>query len=371
MEIKINKGTLNAGMNKVIRAISSKTVIPVLSGVKLSVANEQLELIGSDSNISISTVVTEDLTIVSEGGVVLPAKEFSSIVKALPDGEVHIKVVKEGQVEIKSKRSKFNLNGTDVNQYPKVKNKESEEIFTLDAEKLVGAINKTIFSVAKMETRPILTGVNFGNRNGYLTTVATDSHRLSRVVTDVEVDFEEEFTLPSSALKEITGIFKSGEITVSSSKNNVSFEDEDTVVIARLMNGNYPETDRLIPSGGETTMKVDRSSFLASLERSRILAQNDKTVTFEISDENAGIFDTVKLEQTSPELGVSTEDIMVTEIDGEELTISFNADYAIEALKSIDGEEVVFTFNGRMKPFVITDSDDPSVLQLILPVRRY
>src|SRR5699024_2512457 len=112
-------------------------------------------------------------------------------------------------------------------------------------------------------------------------------------------------------------------------------------------------------------------SFIESLERARILAKDDKIVTFIVSDENKGIFDTIQLKQKSTEVGVSVEDLVVNEITGEEISISFNVDYVIEALKAIDGDEVVISFGGTLKPFTILDTDTQNELQLILPVRTY
>jgi len=372
MNIKVEKKELEIGVNKVARAIDQRTVVPILTGIKLEATDEKLELIGSDSTISIQTSVIEGLKVIEEGGIVLPAKEFQQIVKALPNDEVNIKVDENFKAIITVGKSKFNLNGTDANQYPKIKNKKAETIFVSEANQIANAIDKTVFAVSKMESRPILTGVNFHDKNGSLVMVATDSHRLSRVETEIETLFEGEFTLPSKALKELSSLLRGdGEIKVLKSENNVLFEDETTTIVTRLMSGNFPETDRLIPNEGTTTMKVNRRAFLESLERSRILAKDDKTVIFEISDENSGIFDTVKLQQQSQELGVSEEDIVVNEIEGEELSIGFNADYVIESLKALDDDEVVFSFTGAMRPFTIVDSNDSGTLQLVLPVRRY
>lgn len=372
MEIIIKKVELQKGVNKVARAVSNKAVVPVLTGIKLEAKEGKLTMIGSDSTVSIQTTVSETLSINKDGGIVLPAKEFTSIVKSLPEGDVNIEVSNNNKAEIKAGKSKFNLNGTDVGEYPLIKAEKATNLFTTEAALLVDAIRKTIFAVSKLETRPVLTGINFSNHNNVLVAVATDSHRLSKNRIDVDVDFEDDFTIPVDASKEITTLFKDEEtLSVSKTTNNLSVEGQDTIVMTRLVSGNYPDTTKLIPQGGDTVLKINRPSFIESLERAKILAKEDKTVSFEISDKNKGIFDTIKLLQQDPEVGVSEEEIVVNEVDGEELEVSFNVDYTIEALKGIDGDDVTIAFNGAMKPFTIVDDNNDNGLQLILPVRRY
>src|SRR5699024_8641299 len=158
------------------------------------------------------------------------------------------------------------------------------------------------------------TGINFSNHNNVLVAVATDAHRLSRYVIDVDVDFEQDFTIPFEASKEITTLFKDEEsLSVSTTNNVIIVEGEDTIIITRLVSGNFPDTQRLIPNGGETILKINRPSFIESLERAKILGKEDKVVSFEISDKNKdkGIFNTIKLVQEEPEIGVSEEEIIV------------------------------------------------------------
>lgn len=371
MKFKIEKGLLNNALTKVSKAINARSVIPVLSGVLIEVNESGLSLTGSDSNISIKSTVPvnsdNELEVELEGEVILPAKELTAIVKSMP---THIEMEQKGsQIIVSSGKSKFTLNSTEANEYPKVKDK-NEKIFDVNAEELSSLIRKTAFATSKMETRPILMGVHFSTVNGRIGAVATDSHRLSRVFGK-DADFEGDFVIPATSIKEIPTLFKDGDITVSKSENNVSFRDEETFVLVRLLTGSYPEIERLIPTDYSTSLTIDRTSFLGSLERSKILSA-DQVATFELSDKKGGIFQSIILSTNNNEVGKSQEEIIVDSVDGDELTISFNAAYVIEALKSIDSETVVFEFSGDMKPFVIKPiSNTEDALQLVLPIRKF
>lgn len=376
MEININKGVLVEAVKKVARAIKGVQVIPALSGVHIMANQEGLTLTGSDSELSIRAFISasepNDLEVIEEGSIILPARELSNITKAMPEDKIKIKQ-NQLKVKISSGKANFVLNGMDGNEYPNLPKIDGES-FTVKADKLKSLINKTIYAVSKMETRPILTGINFFiDEDNKLGVVATDSHRLSKVV-GIEFtgnQLEETVTLPAKALKEIPSIIgDSEEITVQHKNSQMLFKTEDVFVLTRVLDGNFPETNRLIPTDYKTLLKVDRKSFLASIERSAILSENS-VVKFKISDKNSGIFQTIELSQNFSELGKSKEDIIVDSIEGDEVTLSFDSNYMIDALKRIDEDSILIEFNGAMRPFVIKPENRTDFIQLILPVRTY
>lgn len=377
MKIKVEKKLLSEALVKVSRAISARTVIPVLSGILIEANETGLTFTGSDSDISIRTHIPveedQNLEIDLGGSIVLPAKELVAIVKSLPS-DVEMETTEDGnKVKIYSGKSKFTLNGTSAKEYPQIK-LNGDQIFVINADQLSDLIKKTIFATSKLETRPVLTGVNIFNENGRIGAVSTDAHRLSKLFSSGDGNSIASFdsvTIPSSGIKELTTLFK-GDITVSKTDNNIRFSDQNTDVLIRLLSGDYPETDRLIPTDFSTIVTVNKSSFLESLERSAILTE-DNIATFEVTNKSGGIFETIVLKQKNGELGSSQEEIIVDEIEGEEIGISFNARYVIEALKAFDSETVVFQFSGNMKPFIVRPKDytTEDVIQLVLPVRKY
>jgi len=369
MNITISKKLLVDGLNKVRKAISSRVAIPALSGVLIEAKNDHLILTGSDSNILIrETIEDEDLDIIQEGRLLLPAREFSSIVKSLPEEEVKISVEDNATI-IKSGKAKFTLNNMNAGEYPRVQ-LNNEETFSIEKDLLAKLFDKTTFATSEMETRPILSGVNLTVQDGSLKVVATDSHRLSRIVTATEINEEIEVTIPKEGARVISSLFDEGELSISI-RDNIVIQDDKTYLMIRLLEGQFPETDRLIPTDFTTELVLNKASFLESLERATILSE-DQVVKLDISDENRGIFDNIILEQRASEVGGSKENIIVDEVEGDDLTVSFNARYVIEALRAINEETVKLSFSGQLRPFTLTGVDAELYnVQLILPVRTF
>lgn len=378
MEIKIDKIILNNAIKKVSRAISSKVSIPVLSGIHLVASQNGLMVTGSDSDLSIRTIIPNDkndgLEIIQEGSIVLPAKELSGIARTMPDQFISIRKTNGLQVIISSGKSKFTLNGLDGESYPKLPEINSEG-FSIEGSVLKSLVEKTVYAVSTSETRPILTGVNLFYESGKIGMVATDSHRLSKVVGGnvQEVTESETVTIPNKTLKELPALIdESKEVIVIQKESQIVFKTDDVYVLSRLLTGSYPQTDRLIPKDYKTLLTVDRKNFLSSIERSTILQEKDRgVVTLKVTDKNSGIFETIELSHKNGELGQSREDIVVEGIEGEEITVSFNPRYMIDALKRIDEDKVAIEFNGAMKPFLVKPLNQVDFIQLILPVREY
>ncbi len=378
MEFNIDKRILTEAIKKVSKAISSKAAIPVLSGIHLVADESGLMLTGSDSDLSIRTFITNDkmdgAEIIQNGSIVLPAKEFAGIARSMPSDIISVTSIGVTQVNISSGKSKFVLNGMDGNEYPKLPKVDGES-FIIKGSTLKSLIEKTSYAVANSEVRPILTGINLFIENDKLGMVATDSHRLSRVVGDEiqSIPLTENITLPGKTLKELSSIIgDTEEILIKESASQIVFQSDKLYVMSRLLQGQYPPTERLIPVDHKTRLTVDRKSFLSSIERSAILTDGDKkVVTLTIAEQNNGIFETIELSHRSSELGQSKEEIIVEGIEGDELTISFNPTFMIEALKRIDDEKVVIEFSGSMRPFILKPSDGGNFTQLILPVRTY
>lgn len=379
MEININKGRLTDALGKVSRAISARTVIPVLSGIQIVADDDGLVLTGSNSDLTIRSFIPNDnvdeAEVKAEGSIVLPAKEFTSIARSMPENNIDIKVGDNLVTEISSGKSKFTLNGVNGNEYPKLDEVNSDGL-SIDGEVLSDLIEKTSYATSKTDTRPVLTGVNLSFDEDVFSVVATDSHRLSRLkgIQFKGNPLDKDVVIPESTLKELPKLIK-GEKEVSVVKNNnqLIFQTEESTIYSRLLQGNYPETDRLIPNNSTTSLSVNRLNFLESMERAAILAELETNiVTFNISGESKGIFETIELTHENQELGQSKEEIIVDKIEGEEIKLSFNPQYMIDALKRIDDNDILIEFNGAMRPFTIKPMDRSiDYVQLILPVRTY
>ncbi|WP_397536698.1 DNA polymerase III subunit beta [Rummeliibacillus pycnus] len=378
MKFDIMRDRLLDGLNDVMKAVSSKTTIPILTGIKIDVSANGMTLTGSDADITIQTSIPveedgEQLIHVTESGsIVLQAKMFNEIIRKLPTNDVEIEVTDQFQTRIRSGKSDFHLIGLDAAEYPMLPEISPDRQITLPADLLKSVIRETVFAVSTSESRPVLTGVKWQIKEDGLVCVATDSHRLARRKVTLEHLPTEEanVVIPGKSLNELSKILSDSTTPVDIFMTNqqVLFKTSDVLFFSRLLEGNYPDTTRLIPEEYNTNVTINGKSLLQAIDRASLLAREDRNnvVRFStLADNN------IEISSNSPEIGKVEEEIQVESLEGEELRISFSAKYMMDALKAIDGQEVVIQFTGAMRPFIIRSVHDDAILQLILPVRTY
>lgn len=378
MKFEVMRDSLLEGLSDVIKAVSSKTTIPILTGLKLEITNKGLYITGSDSDITIQTFIPVEkngeqvITITEPGSIVLQARVFNEIVRKLPTNNVEIEVTNQFQTHIRSGKSEFNLIGLDASEYPMLPEIEEERQFFIPSDLLKSIIKETVFAVSTSESRPVLTGVNWQVKDGELHCIATDSHRLAKRKTAIKDLPEEEYSIviPGKSLNELNKILEetSSEVAIVMTQQQVLFKTGNVLFYSRLLEGNYPDTSRLIPSESKTTILVNSKSLLQAIDRASLLAREERNNVVRFSTLGNGF---IEVSSNSPEIGNVEEQIQAEEIDGEELKISFSAKYMMDALKAIDGQDVKILFTGAMRPFILKSVHDDSILQLILPVRTY
>jgi DNA polymerase-3 subunit beta len=361
-----------------MKAVTSRTTIPILTGIKIVANEEGVTLTGSDSDISIESFIPKEeagdeiVEIKQPGSIVLQARFFSEIVKKLPTDSVEIEVHNNLQTVIRSGRSEFNLNGLDADEYPHLPQISEEHVFKIPTDLLKGLIRQTVFSVSTSETRPILTGVNWKVENNELTCIATDSHRLALRKARLEAENTGSYNvvIPGKSLTELSKILDDGSdaVDIVITENQVLFKAKHLLFFSRLLEGNYPDTARLIPNESKTDVVVNTKEFLHAIDRASLLAREGRNNVVKFSTIEGGA---IEVSSNTPEIGTVVEEIQSQSIDGEELKISFSAKYMMDALKALEGTEIQISFTGAMRPFVIRPLHDDSILQLILPVRTY
>lgn len=375
INFSINKNLFLQALNTTKRAISHKNAIPILSTVKIDVSNEGITLIGSNGQISIENFISiknenAGLLINSLGSILLEANFFINVVSSMPDVTLDFKEIEQKQVVLTSGKSEITLKGKDADQYPRIQEVPTTNPLLLETKLLKNLINETAFAASLQESRPILTGVHFVlTDHKYLKTVATDSHRLSQKKITLEKNGDNfDVVIPSRSLREFTAVFSDEIETVEVffANHQILFRSENISFYTRLLEGNYPDTDRLIPTDFSTVVTFETSSLRATMERSRLLsnATQNGTVKLEIT---GGV---VSAHVNSPEVGRVNEEIDVENVSGEDLTISFNPTYLIEALKAVDSEKVTISFISAVRPFTLIPSEkEEDFIQLITPVR--
>lgn len=379
MKFTINRPAFINQLNNVLRAISSKTTIPILTGLKMVVTDHSVILTGSDADITIeSTLDASDssygLSIEEPGAIVLPARFFNEVIKKLPDKQATIEVFNGLQVRITSGTAEFTINGQDANNYPHLPEVESENTVELASDMLREVIDQTRIAVSKQESRPILTGIHVTLNNGILTAVATDSHRLAQRKVELPETADRNFdiVLPGASMTELAKMIadeKDG-VKMQITENQALFIFGNTHFYSRLLEGNYPETSRLIPESSDTRLEITASDLLASIERASLLSHESRNNVVKLSVNPENKIATVS--GTSADVGNVEEEINADQIVGNPLEISFNPDYMRDALKSFGQTKILISFTTALRPFTLVPTEEKAnFVQLITPVRTY
>ncbi|MGQ5708564.1 DNA polymerase III subunit beta [Lactobacillus sp. PSON] len=376
MQFTINRNLFIENLNNAMRAISSRATIPILSGIKLVLTNDNLLLTGSDTDISIEIKipVSDDLQVISTGSIVLPARFFSEIIKKLPGKDFSFEVKESFQTRIISENSEFTINGLDANNYPRLPEISDESSFTISGKTFREIINETQFAVATQESRLVLTGVHFTFNPNMIKAVATDSHRLSErtISLDNGPQKETDLIIPGKSLQELSRIIgeTDPQVRICPGDNQVLFEIGNILFYSRLLEGSYPDTDRLLPKDSSTSVEFELSELSSALDRASLVthAGRNNVVKLNLDVQNQ----TVKLSGESAEIGNVEEDVSFKNLEGENLEISFNPDYLRDALRASITDAVVMKFTQPLRPFTVTPNrDDVNFVQLITPVRTF
>ena len=378
MRFIIQRDHLVQSVQDVMKAITSRTTIPILTGIKIVATEEGVSLTGSDSDVSIESFIPKEdgekviVEIKQTGAIVLQAKFFSEIVKKLPTDHVEIEVQNHLQTIIRSGTSEFNLIGLDADEYPHLPKIEAENVFRIPTDLLKAMIRQTVFAVSASETRPILTGVNWNVENDQLVCIATDSHRLALRKAKIEINTSASYNvvIPGKSLIELNKILADNSelIDIVITENQVLFKATHLLFFSRLLEGNYPDTSRLIPNESKTDIVLQSKEFLHAIDRASLLAREGRNNVVKFSAIEDG---SIEISSNTPEVGKVVEEIKSQSVSGEELKISFSAKYMMDALKALEGTEIKISFTGAMRPFIIQPMNDATILQLILPVRTY
>src|SRR5699024_3046019 len=256
MKFTVQRTSFLKKLAEVQLAISTRTTIPILTGIKITAGADGITLTGSDSDISIETFLDAEneeyqLSIEEPGSIVLqPARFFRDIVRELPDDFFTLEVLEHFQTAITSDTSSFTIHGLDAENYPRLPQIDEQNAFHISVPLLKQVIRQTVIAVSIHESRPILTGVNLSIQDGEMRAVATDSHRLSQRVIPLDVgdSVSENIVVPGKSLTELSRLLgdSTDEVEAVIAENQILFKTNDTYFYSRLLEGNYPNTERLI-----------------------------------------------------------------------------------------------------------------------------
>ena len=362
MKFRCEREILAEALATAGRAATSRTgTLPVLSGVRLDVADGELTVTGTDLELTIrlSVPVHSD----RDGSAVVPARLVADIVKALPAGAVEVSV-DDDEMSISAGRSQFSVRPLSLSDYPAQVEPDGEPV-TLSSEQVAEALRQVVRAASTDDARAVLTGVLIASEDGGLKMVATDSYRLA--VRDLPqssmLAAGQKVLVPSRALAELQRIVADGDdLTVRLGAREAVFEAGGTRLTTRLIEGEYPNYRNLLPSSYPNTLTVGREALLEALRRVKILAQDSTPVRLTLG---AG---TLQLTAITQDVGNAAEEIDAS-YEGAEMTVAFNPDYLASGIEAVDGDEVTLATMDPMKPAVLRGVGHDDYLYLLMPVR--
>ncbi|MDR2992482.1 DNA polymerase III subunit beta [Bacillus cereus] len=376
MEFIVNHKQFTQALSEVNKAISTKSLIPILSGIKITADQSGITLIASNSNIFIEKFIPVSIedekiaTILKAGTIVVPAKYFIEIIKKMPS-DIVIKSKNEQTITIQSDEITLSLNGFAANEFPNVPLIDNHAEIQVETEQLIEVFKQTVFAVAKNESRPVLTGVHIELSNNKLICAATDSHRLAIHETLLSSDVKANCIVPSATISELLKLMNSNSefVYIYLSESHIIFTLGTTTLYSRLIEGKYPNISNLIPNEFKTVINVDRKKILQGVDRSSLLASEwtNNNVNLEIINES-----TIKISSNASQIGKISETQQIDAIQGEkQLNISFDGRFMVDALRALKEETITLSFGGSMRPILIEAGEQSAAVHLISPVRAY
>ena len=362
MKLQINKSDLVEGLNIVSKAVSSKTTLPILTCVLLEAQGNEIRLTGNDMELAIETKLSG--TVLEEGQIAIEAKLFSEIVRKLPDNNILISEINE-VVSIKCEKANFTISGRRGDDFVRLPSVESDDYVCISQFTLKEMVRQTIFAISANDNNKLMTGEYVEIKDNSMRIVALDGHRISLRKVELKDSYSEhKVIIPGKTLQEISRILpgeQDEDVYIFFSRSHVLFEFGNTVVVSRLIEGEYFKVDKMISKDYETKITVNRKELLDSIERSLLLVRetDKKPIVFKIDGDN------LNLSMTSV-IGSMKED-MTVEKEGQNIIIGFNPRFLGDALRAVDDEEVSLYMMNPKAPCFIRDEND-SYVYLILPI---
>lgn len=378
MKFKIKKKILLQNLNAVSRAISSKNLIPILSGIKFELTNKGLILTASDNDIFIegSILKKEIDDIEKEGKTVVQGKYLLEIIRKLEDEYISFELLDDVKLNILNGKTKYSLNCMEYSDFPNLKVKENKKPIIIIKKEFKNLIYKTAFAVSLQETRPILTGINLKIEGNKIEGISTDSYRLAKkeILLEEKTNEKVNVIIPGRNLFEFLKIIESEEsekennIEMHIESNHVLFKYKNIYFQTRILSGTFPDISKLIPKEAQIKIEVNTNEMFNVIDRASLLtSEREKNI---INFKN--INDIVTISSNSPEIGKVEEQITIQKDKKDKnIEISFSSKFMLDALKAIESKETIIEFINEIQPIIIKDKNDKNYIQLILPIKTY
>ena len=366
MKLSITKEQIIAGLQAVQNVVSTRTTLPILSNVLLRAEGDHVEFTATDLDVTV--VCKVEAKVVKPGATTLPVKKLFGIVRELT-GEIEIEVDEKNVASLRSGSSFFKIHGLNADEFPPLPQFKDEKKVSLPQENIRGMIKKTSFAVSTDESRYVLNGIFVSLKDGKMTLVATDGRRLALVDEEVEIPEKTagEFIVPAKAINELNRLLQDkGEVEIKFGENQASFalkqeKGFSTVIITKLIEGNYPNYRQVIPGETKERIALSREELVQALRRAEIMTSEKANSVKMNFGKNL-----LTITANSPEIGEARETIAIN-YKGKEIAIAFNPRYLIDTLNALANDEVFIELIDELSPGVLKINGP--FLYVVMPMR--
>lgn len=364
MEFKIARAPFLEALSRLQGVVERKNTMPILSNILLDADQNGLRLSATDLEVSLISLVPAQVT--TQGKITVLARSLHDIVRELNQIELQISVKENDRIEIKAGRSQFNIPGLAAKEFPQLPQAVGKST-TIPAETFQDMLEKCVFAMASDETRHNLAGIHVqAKKSGPLRLVATDGHRLSLVEKDLLTEAWQgvNIIIPRKGVQELRKIMgREGEFELAIGEKTLSARKGNDTLIVRLIEGEFPDYQRVIPQDNDKFANVSKEALVGSLRRVSLLSnEKSKGVVVKLSSGH------LEVSTNNPDLGEAQEEIEV-DYKGESMTIGFNARYMLDALSVLRDETVVLALKSDLAPCMIKAEKDSGYLAVIMPMR--
>jgi DNA polymerase-3 subunit beta len=372
MLIKVSQPLLNNALQQIAHAVPAKSLIPILSGMKLEAELDGITLTACNGDMMLKCKIPSSVNqvIIHEtGSTVIPARYLIDIIRNLPVDLITLTIDQNPRISIQSGNAMFHLNGMDPEQFPQMADFDNQDRVQFPNHLLKKWIKQVSFAASSSETRPVLTGVSCQFDRNEFKLLATDGVRLASRTAAVNQTFTERHAhviVPGKNLINYAKILNDEEdvtvVTIAGSR--ILFKSNNFMMQSSLLEGTYPMIDKITRNSYTTEMTVNSSRFMHALERVTLMAEKNNIVKLQLNPEN-----TAQLSSKTAEVGDAIEEFSLEEVHGDPLTIFFNGKYMIDIMRAVDSGQVLLRFSGKWNPIIVQPADNLTALYVLTPIR--
>lgn len=362
MKLQVTQENLNKALAHVARVANTRGTLPVLANVLIRTVNNRLSISATNLDIAITCYI--GAKVAEEGAITVPARLMQDFVNSLPSGVINLNL-DEYKLGIATDQYESTINGVAADEFPVMPKIENGKTWTLDSSLLKKSLQQVVMAASGDEARPVLTGIFVHTNGGKLYMAATDSYRLAEKQLGDNTD-EVELLVPGSAMQDVLRIIgdHEGSVTITHDDQQILFQAGDVELVARLIEGRYPDYRKLIPSTFATTATLKRADLLNVTKVSSLFARESAgSITIHVDEASQSL----SIRSVASQLGENkaTAEAKVTGTG----SITLNSRYLLDALQALGGQEVVFAFNGKLEPTMLRDPGANDYTHIVMPLK--